>query len=147
MVYTPLWSRSFMQVELCWNISYFYWYCFSGEDCLQMSISIYCASLFILHTHGGGLFVKISRELCDILISSLPWSDVRYSYVTLAPLHIVSLLHLHSNFPCSVMPFEAWRHFPASRSPQQSDWHFCANLTTEGPATKERPRGSVSLAL
>lgn len=48
---------------------------------------------------------------------------------------------------CSVMSVVAWRHLPASRSPQQSDWHLCANLTKERPATKERPWGSVSLAL
>lgn len=45
------------------------------------------------------------------------------------------------------MSVVAWRHFPASRRPQQSDWHHCANLTKERPATKERPWGSFSLAL
>lgn len=67
--------------------------------------------------------------------------------VTFASSCVLSLTPSSTCIVISVMSVVAWRHFPASRSPQQSDWHLCANLTKERPATKERPWGSVSLAL
>lgn len=78
------------------------------------------------------------------------WDEPQPFYYTLVSIcpPSVSLLHLHCSFCCfSVMSVVAWRLLPASRFLQQSDWHLCANLTKERPATKGRPWGSISLAL
>lgn len=77
-----------------------------------------------------------------------PWSldDVKWRQIFFEGA-IISLLYLHCNFPCFLMSVVPRRRLSASHSSQQSDGHLCAKLTKEGPATKERPWGSVSPAL
>lgn len=116
------------------------------------------ASVLTVHyyTHVEDLLVIIIWEVRQWLCTSNFWSldDVKWRQIFLGS-HIslftcppiISLLYLHCNLSCFVMSVVAWRHLPASRSPQQSDWHHCVDLTKERPATKERPWGSVSLAL